>query len=193
MTAILYNSYKASFISSFSQPTFASYTANTDFTVTSNPGSALEGVTGLNNHLNFPLTYEFSWDLLSSTYTNRGISYIIMYFTNGVRLIEDAWFRYSISPFYINKAGSIKSGYDTSVNRWHINITGIMDSIQQESQHWFVRVRLYANDNSISYTSSIYNFNGNLEFNPTSGSRNTNSDSWSSSYNFGFPNKFVPY
>jgi len=77
-------------------------------------------------------------------------------------MIDEAWFRYDISPYYINKVGYIKTGYDTTANRWYINITGVMDSIHQQSQHWYARVRLYANDNSISYTSYVYNFNGNL-------------------------------
>jgi len=159
-TAILYNNYKAVSFSTVNQPSFSSYSANTDFTVKSDLGTAIDKPTYVHTHLNYPLTYDFHWTPSSNSYANRNISYIIVYFTGGVRLVEEASLRYPPSPNYINKVGYVKHGYDTSVNRWYLNISGIMNSITTANEKWYARVRLYADSTNISYTSQIFNFNG---------------------------------
>ena len=133
------------------------------------------------------MTYDFSWNLASSNYAGRNISYIIMYFTSGVRRVEAAWFRYAVSPSYLNAVGHAKVGYDTTVNQWYVNITGVMDSVWSSTYLWYARVRLYAdgNGNYFYYTSYVYNFNGNVEFTSSSGNKYLPGDSWSSSSNIG--------
>jgi len=69
--------------------------------------------------------------------------------------------RYETSPYYTNKVGYIKHGYDTSAGRWYLNISGVMDSNVHPSYYWYARVRLYTTGN-IAYTSYVYNYNGNL-------------------------------
>lgn len=112
------------------------------------------------------MTYEISWNIGASSYLNRNISYAIIYFTSGVRWIDAAWIRYAVSPFYVNKVGNPKVGYNSSNSQWYVNVTGITDSLVSSTYNWYVRVRLYANGNGnyIYYTTSIYNFNGMLEF-----------------------------
>lgn len=85
-----------------------------------------------------------------------------MYFTSGVRWIDCAWLKYTVSPYYTNTVGNAKVGYDTSVNQWYVNITGVQDSIFSATYLWYARVRLYGNANYFYYTSKVYNFNGNL-------------------------------
>jgi hypothetical protein len=135
------------------------------------------------------MTYEIYWNIAASSYTGRNISYAIIYFTSGVRWIDTAWMRYSTWPNYVNKVGNAKVGYDSSNSQWYVNVTGIMDSYTDASYHWFFRVRLYANGNGnyFYYTSSVYNFNGMLEFTATSGNKYLPNDGWSSSSNLGTP------
>ena len=110
------------------------------------------------------MTYEIHLNIGASSYSGRNISYVIIYFTSGVRWIDAAWMRYAVSPSYVNKVGNPKVGYDSSVSQWYVNITGITDSIVHSSYHWYFRVRLYANGNVnyIYYTASTYNYNGML-------------------------------
>ena len=79
-----------------------------------------------------------------------------MYFTSGVKSLDSAWMRYYSSV--INKVGSVKIGVDPSNNQWYYNVTGVQDSHFSASNHWYVRVRLFANNNNrIYYTSYVYN------------------------------------
>lgn len=159
----MYSSYRTSYIASINQPAFSTYTSNSDFVVSSTP-TRTESTASFNFHSHYPLTYEFSWNLAASNYNNRNISHILLYFTSGVRAIDNAWFRYAVSPFFTNSVGNPKVGFDSSNSQWFVNITGVQDSIFSATYLWYVRVRLYAsgNNNYIYYTSSIYNFNGNL-------------------------------
>lgn len=163
VTFAMYSSYKTSYITTINQPAFSTYSLNSDFVVSSNPSST-ESTANFHFHSYFPITYEFSWNLAANSYSNRNISYIILYFTSGVRWLDTAWFRYSVSPYYTNAVGNAKVGYDTASSRWYVNITGVQDSVFSATYLWYVRVRLYAsgNGNYIYYTSDIYNFNGNL-------------------------------
>ena len=77
-------------------------------------------------------------------------------------------------------------GYNTNNNRWFVNITGIMDSSFVSSQHWYVRVRMLANNNNrVYYTSGVYNYNGELEFNMRSSNFYPSSSGFSTSSNYG--------
>ena len=111
-----------------------------------------------------------------------------MYFTSGVKSLDSAWMRYYSSV--INKVGSVKIGVDPSNNQWYYNVTGVQDSHFSASNHWYVRVRLFANNNNrIYYTSYVYNYNGQLEFATTSGNFHpSSSGGFSSSSNCGTPN-----
>ena len=78
-----------------------------------------------------------------------------------MRWVESAWFRYYSSV--INKVGSARVGFDTSNSQWYANITGVQDSHFSASNHWYMRVRLQANNNNrVYYTSYVYNYNGQL-------------------------------
>jgi hypothetical protein len=188
VTITMYSSYKTSYFTTLNQPSFSSYSILTDFTVSGNPTST-EGTANFKFHSDFPMTYEFSWSPNANSYGSRNISYIILYFTSGVKWLDCAWFRYPPSPYFTNQVGNAKVGYDASANQWYVNITGVQDSYVSTSYDWSVRVRLYAsgNGNYIYYTSYVYNFNGNLEFASTSGNRYLPSDNWSSSGNIGKP------
>lgn len=163
VTFAMYSSYKTSYITTINQPAFSTYSLNSDFVVDSVPAKT-ESTANFNFHSYYPITYEVYWNLAASSYANRNISYIILYFTSGVRLLETAWFRYATSPYYTNAVGNAKVGFDTSNSQWYVNITGVQDSITNAAYHWYVRVRLYAsgNGNYIYYTSYVYNFDGNL-------------------------------
>lgn len=192
-TFIMYNNYQTRYITKLNQPDFSTYTLDTDFTVGSNP-SLIIGNANYGFHQYFPMIYEFSLNPNSNSYTGRNISYIIIYFTSGVRLVEDAWFRYYPSPYFTNPNGKPVVGYDTVAGQWFVNITGFQDSYFSSTYNWYVRVRLYANGNSnyFYYTSTVYNFNGNQEFTTTSGSKYLINDNWSSSSNWGTPTTFAP-
>jgi hypothetical protein len=87
------------------------------------------------------------------------MSYIILYFTGGVRSVEAAWF--SFYPGVINPTGSPKIGYNSANSRWYVNVTGVQASTFSSTYNWYLRVRLYAsNSNYITYTSNMYNYNG---------------------------------
>jgi hypothetical protein len=191
-TFIMYSSYRTAYITKLNQPSFASYALQSDFVVGNNPAIA-EHTANFNYHRFFPMTFDFSWNLASNSYTGRNISYIILHFTSGVRYVEDAWFRYAVSPFYTNALGYAKVGFDTTANQWYVNITGVMDSVWSSTFLWYVRVRLYANGNAnnFHYTSSVFNFNGNLEFSSSSGSESLPGNGWSSSSNFGTLNTWA--
>ena len=90
----------------------------------------------------------------------------------------------------INKVGNVKIGFDTSNNQWYYNVTGIQDSHFSASNHWYVRLRFYANNNNhIYYTSSVYNYNGQLEFAQTSGNFQPSTQSgFSTNSQYGVPN-----
>jgi hypothetical protein len=72
--------------------------------------------------------------------------------------------RYTGAPAIINNVGNPIVGYDSSVNQWYVNITGIKDSAVLSSKHWYCRIMLYANGDGdyIYYTASTYNYNGML-------------------------------
>lgn len=187
VTFIMYSGYQTSYISKLNQPAFSSYGINSDFVI-STP-TLTEDTANFNFHSYFPMTYEIYWNLAANSYANRNISYAIIYFTSGVRWIDAAWIRYAISPSYVNKVGNAKVGYDSSNSQWYVNVTGIMDSLTSATYNWYVRVRLYANGNGnyFYYTTSIYNFNGMLEFTATSSNKYLPNDAWSSSSNYGTP------
>ena len=157
-------------IYTLAQQSYTSYTKNTDFTVSSSP-SYISGSAPYHypSHQYYPLIYQFDWNLVSSSYTNRNMSYILLTFTAGIRWIDDAWFYYA--PSVINPVGSAKVGYNTATSQWYINITGVQDSAFSASNNWYLKVKLYCtNSNSVTYSSSLYNYNGQLEFTTTTGS-----------------------
>lgn len=170
VTFIMYSAYRASYITKLNQPSFGSYSANSDFVVTSNP-SRVETLGHFSFHSYYPMNYDFNWDLVSSNYAGRNISHILTYFTSGVRYVDAAWLRYQVSPSYTNTVGNVKVGYDTTAGKWYLNITGVMDSVWSATYLWYVRARIYASGNGgyFYYTSYVYNFNGGLEFTTSSG------------------------
>jgi hypothetical protein len=155
-----------------------------DFVVDNNPSSPIDSPRSFSSHLNYPLTYDIYINPSYSSYTGRNLSYIVIFFTSGIKSIEQAYFRYSISPNYFNTLASPKFGL--SGGQWFINITGVSDSIISSTYLWYVRVRLYASSTSFGYTASTYNFNGQLEY-QSSGSRSVSSDGWTSSSNNNAP------
>lgn len=177
----LYNIYR------LSQPNYSSYGRDNDFVM--GTASYVSGSKPAHHysHQYYPLTYEFYWDVKANSYNGRNISYILLEFTNGVRWIDAAWFRYYSSV--INKVGSAAVGFNSNNNRWYVNITGVQDSHFSASNHWYLRVRLYANNNNrIYYTSHVYNYNGQLEFNSQSPNlRPSDYGSFSTSSNYGLP------
>lgn len=155
-----YSNYQTFNIYSLTQPAYSSYTKQTDFTVTGAASYiAPSKPAHYYSHQYYPLTYEFNWNLNANSYNNRNLSYIILYFTGGVRWIDSAWFRYHSGS--INALGSAQIGFDSGNSQWFINITGVQDSVFQASYNWYLRVRLYAtNANYVSYSSYLYNYNG---------------------------------
>lgn len=192
VTFIMYSAYHTSFITKLNQPSFSSYALNSDFVITSTP-NRVETSGHFSFHSYYPMNYDFSWNLASSNYAGRNISYIITYFTNGIRYIDYAYSWYQVSPSYINKVGDVKVGYDTSASMWYMNITGVMDSIWSSTYLWYVRARLYASGNGgyFNYTTYIYNFNGGLEFTTSSGQLNLGANYWTSSSNYGTVNTWI--
>jgi hypothetical protein len=61
----------------------------------------------------------------------------------------------------INPAGLATVGYNTASSQWYVNITGVQDSSFSASNNWYLKVRLYANNNNyVSYNSQVFNYNG---------------------------------
>lgn len=107
-----------------------------------------------------------------------------------MRWIDTAWLRYQ--PGVVNLAGSPKIGFNTGNSRWFVNITGVQDSSFSASYDWYLRVRLYPNNNNlITYTSILYNYNGLQEFSTSSGSFNPSNDGFSTSSLYGTPNMWT--
>ena len=174
------------------QPNYSAYSKVSDFQVDNSPGY----VAGSKpyhypSHQYYPLTYEFYHNIGANSYSGRNISHIIVYFTSGIKSLEHAWMRYYSSV--INKAGSVKIGYDTSRSQWYYNITGVKDSHFSASNHWYIRVRFYANNNNrVYYTSYVYNYNGQQELNPTSGNfYPSSSGGFNTNSKYGTPNMWV--
>ena len=84
----LYSVFKTYKIYDLTQPNYSAYSKRTDFQVDNSPGY----VTGSKpyhfpSHQNYPLTYEFYHNIGANSYNNRNISYIIVYFTSGMKSI----------------------------------------------------------------------------------------------------------
>jgi hypothetical protein len=192
VTFIMYSAYRTSYITKLNQPAFSSYAINTDFVVNTDPNLD-EVAAHYSFHSYQAMTFDFTWTIGASSYAGRNISYIIMYFTSGIRYVEDAKCKYSGSPFYFNPVCHAKAGYDTAAAKWFVNITGVMDSSWSTSYVWSAQVRLYANGNGnyFYYTSYVYNFNGGLEFASTTGQEYLPDNNWSSSSNLGTVTTFA--
>lgn len=169
------------------QPSFSTYTLTSDFVVCSAPTFITDSAADNSwySHQYYPLTYEWSWTLSASAYANRNLSYIILYFTQGVRYIESAWFRYP--PSVINNIGSPKVGYSTANSQWYVNITNVQTSAFSVGNKWYLRIRLYATG-SINYNSYLYNYNGLQDFSTSSGSFNPGTNKFTTSSTYGVPN-----
>ena len=157
-----YSIYWAIYIYTLTQQSYSSYTKNSDFVISSSPsyvsGSAPNHFP---SHPYYPLAYEFSWSVNNNSYPGRNLSYILLTFTSGIRWLEEAWFYYA--PGVINPAGKAVIGFNSGSSQWYVNITGVQDSSFSSSNNWCLKIRLYANnDNAVSYSSSLYNYNGQL-------------------------------
>ena len=87
VTFLWYSVYKTYTRYTLTQPNFSAYTLNTDFTISSSASIiATSKPIRFYSHQYYPLTYEFNWNVASSTYNNRNMSHIILYLT-GVRNI----------------------------------------------------------------------------------------------------------
>ena len=161
VTLIWYSVYKTYNIYTLSQPNYSSYNKVSDFQVDGSANYVSESKPNhYPSHQYYPLTYEFYHNIGANSYSGRNISYIIVYFTSGVRWVESAWMRYYSSV--INRVGCVKVGVAAN-GQWYFNITGVQDSHFSASNHWYTRVRLYANNNNrVYYTSYVYNYNGQL-------------------------------
>ena len=95
-----------------------------------------------------------------------------------MREIEWAIIRYN-SDDVLNNLLQMNIFRDSS-NYWCLRITGMDDNIYSSSQPWTIRMRFYANGNTLSYTSYTYNVNGELEA-TNSDSESLSSDGYSSS------------
>lgn len=186
-----YSVYQLFNVYRLAQPDYSAYTKNTDFSVSNGAYVSASAPVHNPSHQYYPITYEINWNLVSSTYPSRNISYIMLIFTGGVRWIDTAWFRYA--PGVINPSGSPKVGYSTTSSQWYINITGVQDSSLSSSYNWYLRVRLFANNNNyVSYSSYVYNYNGQQEFTATSGGFTPSSAaSFSTSSLYGTPNQWT--
>lgn len=184
-----YSNYQTYNIYSLSQPSYSAYTKRSDFVVCSSPSyiSASKPY-HYPSHQYYPLIYEFNWNYDYSSYNNRNLSYIILYFTAGVRWVEAAWFRYG--PGVINTVGSAEVGYNSTNSLWYVNITGLQDSSFSASNNWYLRVRFYATtSNYVTYSSYLYNYNGQQEFSTSSGSFNPSTyGGFSGDSRYGTPN-----
>jgi hypothetical protein len=137
------------------------------------------------------MTYDFTWSLGASSYSGRNISYLILYFTSGIVGVEAAYLRYNLSPSYFNPVACAKIGYNTGNSQWYVNITGIADSYVTSGYLWYLRVRLYVSANTFYYTSSVYNYNGLLEFTATNDNEYAYGGGFRTSSNLGTPANFA--
>ena len=103
-----------------------------------------------------------------NSFNNRKIDQTILKFTGGVKSIEDVYVRYTQSPYVVNTLLQVNIFRDSS-NYWCLRISGMDDNNYSTSQRWILRMRFYPNANTLSYTSTTYNENGEIEA--------TNSDS----------------
>jgi hypothetical protein len=84
VTFIMYSAYRTSYITKLNQPAFSSYTVNSDFVVNTDPNLG-ETFAHYSFHSYQAMTFDFTWTIGASSYAGRNISYIIMYFTSGIR------------------------------------------------------------------------------------------------------------
>ena len=114
------------------------------------------------------MTYDIEYTFDKSSFANRQLDKTILKFTAGVASIEEAYVRYQLSPYIVNPLLDIKIFKDGS-NYWCLKISGMDDNVYSTSYRWYVRMRFFPNANTLSYTSTTYAANGEVEF--------TNSDS----------------
>lgn len=86
-TFLWYSVYKTYTKYTLTQPSYSAYSLNTDFSISSASVVSTSEAIRFNSHQYYPLTFEFNWNMDYNTYSNRNMSYIILYFTGGVRSV----------------------------------------------------------------------------------------------------------
>lgn len=158
VTFIWYSGYQTYNVYNLVQPTYSAYSLNSDFVTGGATFQSQSNPHHYNSHQYYPLTYEFYFDVMANSYSGRNISHILFTFTSGVRWVEAAWLRYD--PTVINPTGNTQIGIDSS-NQWYVKISGVQDSHFSASYHWYLRVRLYTNNNNrVYYNAQVFNYNG---------------------------------
>ena len=176
---LFYDGYKNRYIKQADQFSFSSYNRLSEITVDTNFGSPVDPPKSYSYHQNYPMTYDIEYFSSKSSYSGRKLDHTILKFTAGVKSIEEAYVRYQQSPYIVNPLLDIKIFKDNS-NYWCLKITGLDDSIYSPSYEWYIRMRFYPNANTLSYVSSTYNLNGELEA-TNSNSESLSGDGYSSS------------
>ena len=163
-----YNDYKNVYIKQVDQSDYSSYSQLSEIDVDTNLGSPVDSPKSYDYHQNYPMTYDIEYTFDKSSFANRQLDKTILKFTAGVASIEEAYVRYQLSPYIVNPLLDIKIFKDGS-NYWCLKISGMDDNVYSTSYRWYVRMRFFPNANTLSYTSTTYAANGEVEF--------TNSDS----------------
>lgn len=125
------------------------------------------------------MTYDIEYFLYVNSLNNRKVDQTILKFTSGVSSIEEAYVRYTQSPYIVNPLLQIQIFRDSS-NYWCLRISGMDDNLYSTSYRWIIRMRFYPNANTLSYVSTTYNENGEIEA-TNSDSESLSSDGYSSS------------
>ena len=156
-----YDNYQHKYIKQFEQFSYASYSQLSEISVSTNFGSPVDSTRSYSYHSDYPMTYDIAYTFSRSSFPNRELDYTILKFTGGIRKIEEAYIRYGSSPYLVNTVIDVKIFKDGS-NYWCLKIAGMDDSLYASS--WYIRMRFYPNANTLSYTSTTYAKNGEIEF-----------------------------
>lgn len=89
------------YIKQVDQNAYSTYTILSELSVSSNFGSPIYPPTAsYHSHLNYQMTYDIDYTFTQSSFANRGLSYTILNFTNGVQLLKKPTFDIKYLPMW---------------------------------------------------------------------------------------------
>ena len=119
-------------------------------------GSVVDSTRSYSFHSNYPMTFDIRIDSTRNSFSGRSLSYTILKFTSGVRLIEEAEVRFEQSPYIVNPLLAIKIYKDPTDNKWCLKVTGMNDNVYSSTYDWIIRMRFFPNSWNLTYVSTTY-------------------------------------
>ena len=165
---IFYSGYKNTHIKQITQFAYSSYSQLSEVSIgnagTSNP---VDTTRSFKNHQYYATHFDLSYSFSRNSFSGRSLSHSVIKFTSGARLIEEAYIRYTASPYLVNPVLSVTIFKDVSDNKWCLKVSGMDDNAYNTGQNWIIRIRYFPTNWNLAYTSTTYAANGEVEFSNT--------------------------